>query len=70
MCVGHGEVELSGHGGAIVTETVRAATPDGERWHKRVKEVREGGTKLGLRAIEWRARESGEFFLPLKGNGR
>ena len=70
MHAGRSEVELGGHGGATATETARAATPDGERWCKRVKEVPEGETKLGSRAIEWRARESGEFFLPLKGNGR
>ena len=58
---GHGEVELGGHGGATAMKTSRVATPDGERWCKRVKEVPEGETKLGSRAIEWRARESGEF---------
>lgn len=47
----HGKVELDGYDGAAMTETARAATPDGERWHKRVKEVHEGKLKLGSQAI-------------------
>jgi hypothetical protein len=44
---GHGEVELGGHGDAAAAETACAATPDSERWRKRVKKVREGEVKLG-----------------------
>jgi hypothetical protein len=58
---GHGEVELGGHGGAAAMETACAATPDGERWPKRVKEVRKGEVKLGVRAIGWRWIGGDEF---------